>query len=316
MDSMRILLTGVLVCTLAATACGADEAAGAGGASKSAFDKPTLENYVRYMLMWGPQINVTVSDPLPSALPGLKEVTVEGTAGAASRQIVLLVSEDGKKIAQASVFDIAENPFQKDLDKITTVMTPAMGAASAPVSLVLFSDYQCAYCRQQSEALRQNLLKSFPDQARLYFKDFPLESIHPWAKEAAMAGRCIYKQSEEVFWGYHDFMYAHQAEITEANLKSKITEFTQGNSGLDALQLGRCIDERLTEKDVDESIAEGQALQINSTPTLFINGRRFAGSLPWDNIKQIIDFEIQNIDLLGGADEDCCSVELPTPLTQ
>ena len=58
--------------------------------------------------------------------------------------------------------------------------------------LVLFSDFQCNFCGKEAQMLRENLLKTYPEQVRLYFKDFPLEKIHPWAKTASIAGRKEY----------------------------------------------------------------------------------------------------------------------------
>jgi len=310
MKDMRGLLAGVALLLLAGAAAAADEA------PKSAFDKSTLESYVRYMLMWGPPITVSISDPQPSELPGMKEVTIGGSAGQAAREMVLYISDDGQKIVQGNVLDVGRNPFQDNLDKITTFLQPSMGEPGAPVTLVVYSDFQCAYCKQEAEALRQNLPKSYPEQVRLYFKDFPLESIHPWSKAAAIAGRCVFNQSGDAFWDYHDWIFGRQQEITPTNLRSKLMEFAGQQGSLDTLQLGRCFDERLTEKDVDETIAEGRALLVNSTPTLFVNGRRFTTQVPWDNLRQIIDFELESGNLFGGGDEECCTVELPTPLTQ
>jgi len=307
---MRGLVAGLGILLLTGAALAAD----AGG--KTAFDKETLESWVRYTMMWGPQISVSVSDPSPSEVEGLHDVTIRGTAGEASLEMVLHVSENGQKIVQGNIFDIARNPFQEDLDKISTYMEPSMGPSGAPVTLVVFTDFRCPYCRLEAETLRREVPQRFPDEVRIYLKEFPLDSIHPGAKTFAIAGRCVYKQSGDVFWAYHDWAFSQQQAITEANLREKLMEFAEEQGNLDTLQLGRCFDERLTEKDVDASLAEAQALQLNSTPTLFVNGRKLTGQVPWENLEQIIQFELDNEDLLSGDDEDCCSVELPTPLTQ
>ena len=72
---------------------------------------------------------------------------------------------------------------------------------------------------------------------------------------------------------------------------------------------------RATEADVDRSLAEGRALKVNSTPTLFVNGRRLVGQLAWPNLRQIIDYEIDYQKTAKNAGEDCgCEVKLPSPL--
>jgi len=285
--------------------------------NRSALDKPTLEAYVRHLLIWGPQIEVEISDPQPSDLDGFSIVNVRGSAGQAFQAASFYVSADGKNILRATVYDIDQNPFYKDFERIDTSASPAMGTAGAPVRLVLFTDFQCPFCRQEAEMLRDNLIKTYPDQVRLYFKDYPLSAIHPWAKDAAIAGRCVYRQSEDAFWEFHDAMFAAQKEITVSNLPAKIGELTGALSGIDALQLNRCIENKETEKEIDASIAEARALDLNSTPTLFINGRKITQQLPWANLKQVIDFELDYQETAQNAgDIDCCSVKLPTPLGQ
>ena len=310
MKLMRNFFAALLLAALAVAALAADTK------PKSAFDKATLESYVRYLLLWGPQINVSISDPIPSELPGMKQVTVHASAGGASRDEVFLISDDGQKVARANVFDINQDPFQNDLDKLTTVMVPRMGTPGAPVTLMLFSDFECGYCKQEADELSKNLLSTYPTQVQLYYKDFPLVQIHDWAKEAAIAGRCVYNMDEAKFWDYHDFIYAHQGELNKDNLKSKVMEFAKDK--LDTLQLGRCIDQRATEKEIDQSIAEGAALQVNATPTIFVNGRRLPGEqAQWPVLKQIIAFELENAPKFGSnSSDDCCVVKLPTPTGQ
>ena len=288
-------------------------AAGTGG--KTALDKPALEAFVRHLLIWGPQIKVTISDPAPSELDGFSLVKVTGKAGGVAQSQMFYVSKDGKKVVRAVVYDVDKNPFHKDFERITVTGQPSLGTPGAPVRMVVFTDFECPFCRQEAESLRANLLKTYPEQVRLYFKDFPLVSIHPWAKLAAITGRCVYRQSEDAFWKYHDFVFAHQTEINAQNARDKLLEHASTLPGVDALQLTRCIDNKETAGAVESSIEEGKALGVNSTPTLFINGRKISQNLPWPNLKQVIDFELNYQKTAKNAgDIDCCAVKLPTPL--
>ena len=285
-------------------------------AKKSALDKPTLEAYVRHLFVLDPtRITVQVSDPKPSAeLPGFQEVSVRASMGPQSQDFKFLVSKDGQKILQANVYDVANNPFKGDLDKIKTDLEPSFGTPGAPVVLVEFSDFQCPYCKEEAKMLRDNLLTAYPKQVRLYFKTFPLESLHPWAKAAAIASRCVYRQQAGAFWDYHDWIFAHQAEITPENLKDKVLEWAKGQKDLDALQLGRCMDTKATEAEVQKDIEEGRALNITGTPTLFVNGRRIGQTIDWPNLRSIIDNEIEYQKTAKNAGEDCgCSLELNLP---
>jgi protein-disulfide isomerase len=285
--------------------------------ARSALDKATLEAYVRHLFVWGKAITVEVMDPKQSPdLPDFYTVTVRGTAGQASQDENFLVSHDGHKIMRAVIFDVNQNPFKPDLDKLKTQFQPSMGTEGAPVVLVLFTDFECPVCKQEAEMLHQNLLSAFPKEVRLYLKDFPLVQIHPWAKTAAIAGRCIFRQNPAAFWEYHDWVYAHQAEITAENFKAKLVDFA-GAKGkeIDAMQLNSCFDSRATESEVDRSLAEGKDLHVGATPTMFINGRRIDGQIPWPSLKDIIDYEINYQKTAKNAGEDCgCEVKLSLPV--
>jgi protein-disulfide isomerase len=305
MKEMRLLFAFLLASVLALPAEG----------PKSALDKATLEAYIRHLFLWGPQIQVTISDPRPSELPGLLAVRVRAAAGGAAQEQDFYVSRDGRKIVRALIYDVNQSPFASELAKLTTEDQPALGVPGAPVSIVIFSDFQCGYCAQEGRMLRENLLKTYPEQVRLYFKDFPLDQIHPWARLAAIAGRCVYRESEEAFWSYHDWVFAHQSELDARNFKNKFLEFVSSHGGLDGFKLANCLDRRLTESEVNRSVAEGQALQVNATPTLFINGRRISAQIPWENLKQVIDFELEHYRSNRAA-EACCAVKLPVPVEQ
>jgi protein-disulfide isomerase len=281
---------------------------------KTAYNKGELEAYVRHL--WGlpSTLGVTVGDPAPSELTGFQEVRVKITQGKASQEVLLYVTKDGAKILQGNVYDVNFNPFKQDLDKLQTAFQPSLGTAGATVVLVLFSDFECPYCKQEAQMLRQNLLTNYPTQVHLYFIDFPLEQVHPWAKAAAMAGRCVFRQSPEAFWDYHDWVYGHQEGITADNLKDIVTTWSKDRKDVDTLQLGACMDSKATEKEVDAELAKGKTMEIGSTPTLFVNGRRIANAIDWNNLKGAIDNEIEYQKVARNAGEDCgCELKLDVP---
>jgi protein-disulfide isomerase len=304
--SFSVLLASLLCFSLAGTAQ---------SPKKSALDKATMEAYVRHLFVLDSHIKVEVRDPKPSTeLPGFMDVTVHAAAGNASQDWSFLVSKDGSKILQATVLDVNNNPFKADLDKLKTEFAPSFGTPGASVVIVAFSDFECPYCREEAQMLRQNLLTAYPTQVRLYFKDFPLTPIHPWAGAAAMAGRCVFRQSPAAFWNYHDWAFAHQEEITKDNFSEKVMEWTKGEKDLDAVQLTRCIDSKETEAEVNRTIAQGDELGIHSTPTLFVNGRRIAQTIDWTNLRGVIDYEIEYQKTAKDAGEDCgCDLKLNVP---
>ena len=88
------------------------------------------------------------------------------------------------------------------------------------MTLVEFSDFECPVCRSLHDVLR-SLLPTYP-QVRVVFKDFPLETLHPWARTAALAGRCAYQQKPEAFWKVYDSIYDNQEIISAENAWSSL----------------------------------------------------------------------------------------------
>jgi protein-disulfide isomerase len=262
-------------------------------------------------------VTVKVGEPKPSDLPGFYEVVVSASAGNAHQDFPFLISKDGSKIVQGSVYDVTENPYKKDLDKLKTEGAPNFGKQGAPVVIVEFSDFECPYCQREAKVLRDNLLATYPTEVHFYFKEFPLTTLHPWAKTAAIASRCVYNQKADAFWSYHDWVFDHQNEITAENLKDKVLGWAKDQKDLDSLKLGACMDNKATEAEVDKDIAQGHALGVDSTPTIFINGRRIASAAEWPTLKAIIDYEIEYQKTAKNAGEDCgCAIKLDLPIGQ
>lgn len=281
---------------------------------KGYLNKATMAAWVRHFRLYPAPVNLVVSDPMPSDVPGLLEISVSATMGAASEQSRYFVTRDGSKLIEGRSYDSTQNPFKRELDKLKTDFQPSMGTAGAPVVIVVFSDFQCGYCKKEAEILRTELLKAFPTQVRLYFKDFPLESIHPWAKPAAIGGRCVFRQKATAFWEYHDAIFAAQDKITAENLRGRITEFAKTKE-LDTAQLEACLSSKSAEAEVDKSAGEARELGVQSTPTLYVNGRSIPGSVAWDNLKQIIEFEIGYQATAKNAGEQCCTLSTPSLLS-
>jgi len=296
----------------------------AGPPAKSAFNKATMEDYIRHLILVNPQVNVTVEDPKPSPIAGLKEEDVKISWGPNSETLTFYVSQDGRYLIDigqtgvpggGGIYDINESPFAGILKRLDTTGAASFGAPDAPLSLVMFSDMQCPQCKGEAEILRKNLLASFPTQVRVYFMDFPLTSIHPWAAQAATIGRCVLEQGQPHFWSYVDWIYANQNDTKPDNLRAKAEQFAKDDK-LDLMSFGHCLDNpgRMT-AEVDKEIAIGKSLNINETPTIFLNGRRLVGNVDWDNLKMIIQADLEYAQShLTASNEKCCVIVPPSPL--
>ncbi len=274
---------------------------------KSALDKKVFEAYLRHLNLWGKQVTVELADPVPSrVLPGFRDVSVKASMGPRSIEFTYQVSPDGQKILQGNVYDVQQNPFQEELSLLDTAGAPRLGPDTALGQIVIFSDFQCTYCRELAKTLRETMDPAYRAKVRIAFRDFPLEAIHPWARGAAIAGRCVQQQNEGAFWKYHDWIFEQQPSITVENWKTKILEWA-GREGMDTLRLGPCLDSREAAALVDRSLQQGRALKVGSTPTMFVNGRRLPGNVDWPTLKGVLDNEIAYA-------EACCSVTLaPVP---
>ena len=128
------------------------------------------------------------------------------------------------------MFDMATDPYAAGRAKMHIEGNPAKGPADARVTLVEFGDFECPNCRQLEPVLK-SLFEKY--KLRLIFKDFPLEQLHPWAKTAAIGGRCAFMQSPEAFWKVHDAIYDNQESITPENVWDKLNGFA-AQAGLNA----------------------------------------------------------------------------------
>ena len=259
---------------------------------KSALDKSALEAYLRHVELYRGTVTYKIDDPRPSKdLPGFSDVEVHLSFDGGTKDERYYVSKDGQILVNGDVYRINGNPFQTNLDRLSLADLPSLGPANAPVTIVEFGDLECPDCRMEAPILRHNVAETFASQVRLYFKDFPLGSIHPWARAAAIAGRCVYHQEAKAFWDFYDWIYENQQEIEPDNLNSKILAWA-GQNGLDAGRLGSCIETKGSEPEVDRSLAEGRSLGVRGTPTLFINGRKIGG-LAWPDLELVIRKELE-----------------------
>jgi protein-disulfide isomerase len=233
-----------------------------------------VEEFLRRWYAWGPDFQVKVGAPKPSPAGDLYEVPVEVTAQGGSDTATVYVTKDGRYMLRGDLEDLNGDPLSDTMHKINLQGAASKGPADAKVVLVEFGDLECPSCRQLDYVLR-SVLPKYP-QVRLVFKDFPLESVHPWALSAAITGRCVLQQSSDAFWKYHDAVYDQQDVISPQNAYNKLTELAV-QAGATEDKLKACTADPKTEELVRQSIAEGHALDVTSTPTTFVDGRRLVG---------------------------------------
>jgi protein-disulfide isomerase len=249
-----------------------------------------VENYLRELYAFGPDVKLVVSTPKDTGIPGLAETTVDLTMGETHDSAKMYVSKDGKYLLRGEMADLSKDPLADTRAKIELQNAPALGSPTAPVTIVEFADFECPVCRQLHDVMR-GLLPNYP-QVRLIFKDYPIEQIHPWAKTAALAGRCAYQQDPKAFWKMYDSLYDNQDVISAENAWTKMVDYA-GQAGLDQNAFKACLASPEAAAAVDANVANGKALEVSSTPTLFVNGRRIVGA-DAKTIEQYIRYELNH----------------------
>jgi protein-disulfide isomerase len=191
------------------------------------------------------------------------------------------------RVTQLETIANAPTPQGALLNKVYAVdiaQASAKGPANAPVTLVVFSEFQCPFCLSVTPTLKQ-LEETYTDRVRFVWKHLPLTSIHPHAMGAAIAAEAASNQGK--FWEYHDKLFANQQRIAPEDLKRYAQEL-----GLDVGRFERDLEDPNLKEKVLLDMAQATSLSVKSTPTVFINGRLVKGAMPFETYATIIDDEL------------------------
>ena len=156
------------------------------------------------------------------------------------------------------------------------------GNPSAPIVLCEFSDFQCPHCKLMGPVL-ERVLDEYGNRVRLVYKNYPISKLHPEAREAAAAAVAAGEQGK--FWQMHDKLFANQDHLTAADLEKYARDIK-----LDVKKWKS--DLAAAKERVEKDHAEGEKLEITGTPTLYINGRKYAGPLRFDELRDWVDEEL------------------------
>lgn len=188
------------------------------------------------------------------------------------------------------LFFVLSIPVRNDInftnEKTVTVpeitsADPQLGPANAKVTLVEYSDYQCPGCVDFEKTL-QTLRTNYGTSLRIVWKDMPNSSLHKEAVPAAVAARCAGKQNK--FWEFHDMLFANQSQLNEQFYLT-----TASNLGLKTSAFSQCLTNQDTLALVERGYDEGMALHVPATPTIFLNGERYTGTLTTSDLTHKID---------------------------
>ena len=163
---------------------------------------------------------------------------------------------------------------------------PSKGPKDAALTVVVFSDFQCPFCKRVEPTLAR-LESQYPRQVRMVWKNFPLP-FHANAKPAAQAAMAANAQGK--FWEMHDQLFAHNEALERPSLE----RYAEGLR-LDMKRFRADLESGAHDQRIQLDIDQAQALGLRGTPVVFINGHKIAGAHPWDVFKRIADAELAKV---------------------
>ncbi|MGM0575692.1 MAG: DsbA family protein [Myxococcota bacterium] len=188
-------------------------------------------------------------------------------------------------------------PVDRTVYKVTVDedADPILGNKDALVTLAVFSEFQCPFCKRVKPTL-DKITEEYGDKVRFVFKHNPLP-FHKQAMPASLAAACAQDQGK--FWEMHDKLFENQRALGEDDLKKYAKEL-----GLDVAKWQKCFDsEKYADKiEADQELAG--KVTARGTPNTFVNGRKLTGAKPFDEFKQVIDEEIEKAEKLIEQNDD------------
>lgn len=172
---------------------------------------------------------------------------------------------------------------------------PSLGDANAPVKLVEFGDYKCPSCKAFHDTVFKQLKQDYIDTGKVQFSFINYQFLGEDSVTAGIAGESIFKQNPQAFWKFYEAIYENQGNEAEkwATPEFLIDLTKKHIPEVNAEQLSKDLNSKAYEKDVlaDNRLAE--SYQVDSVPTIFVNGVKVENSLDYDALKKMIDAELQ-----------------------
>jgi protein-disulfide isomerase len=173
---------------------------------------------------------------------------------------------------------------------VPDVADHVLGNPDAPVTLLEYGDYECPYCAAAAPVLRR-VVEESEGQVRLVFRNFPLADVHPYALTAALAVEAA--GADGVFWPMHELVFSRQERLDDAALRAYAEEL-----GLDGSRVVGDAAQVFGDK-VEADFAAGLEAGVGGTPTVFIDGRLYAGRVEAGALRRAIGMAVAN-----GSDPD------------
>jgi len=262
-----------------------------------------IERNVRSHYTVPAEVKIAVGAIAPSSeWPGYDTVlvTLQGGGENDKQEMKFLLSKDRTTMLRVTKFDLTKDPYAEVMSKIDLTGRPWRGAKSGKVVVVNYDDFECPYCSGMHQTLFPGIFKDYGDRVTFIYKDFPLEEIHPWAVHAAVDANCLAAQNTDAYWDFADYIHANKNEVDKektpgARLDAvdKIAMLQGQKHNVDVVKLQSCMKAQ-KEDAVRASLKEAEALGVNGTPTLFINGQKIDGAVAASEIRAALDSALKD----------------------
>jgi protein-disulfide isomerase len=237
-------------------------------------------------------VNVSIGARKPSQFAGYETLPVTLTHGAKTQEIDYLISNDSAKLVHMSTMDLTKSAA----DTVDLTGRPIRGNPSAKVTIINFDDLECPYCARMHQELFPATMTHYGDLVRVIYKDNPIAELHPWAMHASVDANCLAAQNGAVYWSFVDYVHGHGQEITGDDRSpeksfaalDRIAHQEATTGKLDEDRLNACLTKQ-DETQVRASAKEAEALGLEGTPELYVNGERVNGAVPQNELWAAID---------------------------
>ncbi len=183
--------------------------------------------------------------------------------------------------------------------------THFFGNPDARLTVVEFGDFECPYCGEEEKTAKEIRVK-YADRVRFAFRQFPLNSVHPYAEKAAEASECAAQQGK--FWQAVDFLFKHQTDLTVSALHKYAADL-----GLDQVKFNYCLDSGEAAGIVKRDEQDGKDLNVDRIPTFFIGHEMVSGVMSFDRFSSLID---QQLAELGPPSQPEAAASKPKPASE
>jgi protein-disulfide isomerase len=266
-----------------------------------------IERQVRAHYSVPPDVKVTLGPLHSSEFANFDALTVTFSSTSKKQEFDFLLSQDHKTLMRVTKMDLTSDPYSAVMQKIDVSGRPTRGNKDAKVKVVNFDDFECPFCSRLHATLFPALFKEYSDRVAFIYKDYPLEDIHPWAVHAAVDANCLGAQNNDAYWDYADYLHGNQSTIStqkrpdgqNAELDKLATAQGQKHN-LDEPKLQACLKAQ-DEKAVRASMKEGESLGVDATPAMFINGQKFDGAVPEEEVRQALDEALKQAGVAAPA---------------